>query len=326
MGVKYGWKMILGLNVVTAILSATELFSIFTRPVKEPVSESSDDGDEPMTFEGMHRDWLDDREPPSDIECPSSSDDNDANENNPTDHVNIEDIRYIYVDVLGCFYPEILRCCSGSNPDEPLNLYPLIHMIEGMFPTGPTWMVIDGMACDTQMHIRNTHPNTHIIGIDLGAECMFAAVAYNPDDPAHLQTLAVRTKSITEPERLFRSWLQLTKPERLVGIERQCTKSADDGWPAFMKAFVIAYDELHCHYGGKCYMKRSWDAAKAKQGEMDRALEGLVRMVGETMGNKLPDKKKVIVAIGLGEFETTNSRHIGFTRVHVVEGTLRGKQ
>ncbi|TPX43089.1 hypothetical protein SeMB42_g04868 [Synchytrium endobioticum] len=139
MGVKYGWKMILGLNVVTAILSATELFSIFTRPVKEPVSESSDDGDEPMTFEGMHRDWLDDREPPSDIECPSSSDDNDANENNPTDHVNIEDIRYIYVDVLGCFYPEILRCCSGSNPDEPLNLYPLIHMIEGMFPTGPTW-------------------------------------------------------------------------------------------------------------------------------------------------------------------------------------------
>ncbi|TPX43094.1 hypothetical protein SeMB42_g04867 [Synchytrium endobioticum] len=129
------------------------------------------------------------------------------------------------------------------------------------------------------MHIRNTHPNTHIIGIDLGAECMFAAVAYNPDDPAHLQTLAVRTKSITEPERLFRSWLQLTKPERLVGIERQCTKSADDGWPAFMKAFVIAYDELHCHYGGKGYMKRSWDAAKAKQGEMDRALEGLVRMV-----------------------------------------------
>ncbi|TPX30036.1 hypothetical protein SeLEV6574_g08643, partial [Synchytrium endobioticum] len=166
----------------------------------------------------------------------------------------------------------------------------------------------------TQMHIRNTHLNAHIIGIDLGVEGMFAAVAYNPDDPAHLQTLAVRTKSMTEPERLFRSWLQLTKPERLVGIERQCTKSADDGWPAFMKAFVIAYDELHCHYGGKSYMKRSWDAAKAKQGEMDRALEGLVRMVGETMGNKLPDKKKVIVAIGLGEFETKNSRHIGFTR------------
>ncbi|TPX47061.1 hypothetical protein SeLEV6574_g02859 [Synchytrium endobioticum] len=100
------------------------------------------------------------------------------------------------------------------------------------------------------------HPNAHIIGIDLGVECMFAAVAYNPDDSAHPQTLAVRTKSITEPERLFRSWLQLTKPERLVGIARQCTKSADYGWPAFMKAFVIAYDELHCHYGGKSYMKR----------------------------------------------------------------------
>ncbi|TPX44624.1 hypothetical protein SeLEV6574_g04393 [Synchytrium endobioticum] len=143
--------MILGLNVVTAILSATELFSKFTRPVKEPVSESSDDGDEPITFEGMHRDWLDDREPPSDIECPSSSDDNDANESDRTDHVNIEDIRYIYVDVLGCFYPEILQCCSGSSPDEPLNLYPLIHKVEGMFPTGPTWMVIDGMACEAKI-------------------------------------------------------------------------------------------------------------------------------------------------------------------------------
>ncbi|TPX46505.1 hypothetical protein SeLEV6574_g03187 [Synchytrium endobioticum] len=180
MGVKDGWKMILGLNVVTAILSATELFSIFTRPVKEPVSESSDDGDEPMTFEGMHRDWLDDREPPSDIECPSSSDDNDANENNPTDHVNIEDIRYIYVDVLGCFYPEILRCCSGSNPDEPLNLYPLIHMIEGMFPTGPTWMVIDGMACEAKIGthaIRNQGRATAVRQLEKEAAKIEKAVA-----------------------------------------------------------------------------------------------------------------------------------------------------
>ncbi|TPX44342.1 hypothetical protein SeLEV6574_g04542 [Synchytrium endobioticum] len=145
-------------------------------------------------------------------------------------------------------------------------------------------------SIQTQIHIQNTHPNAHIIGIDLGVECMFATVAYNPDDPAHLQTLAVRTKSMTEPERLIRSGIQLMKPERLVGIERQCTKSADDWWPAFMKASVIAYDELHCHYGGKSYMK------------------------SETMGNKLPDNKKVIVAIGLGESETKNSRHIGFTR------------
>ncbi|TPX42531.1 hypothetical protein SeLEV6574_g05544 [Synchytrium endobioticum] len=73
-------------------------------------------------------------------------------------------------------------------------------------------------------------------------------------------------------------------------------------------------------------MKRSWDAAKAKQGEMDRALEGLVRMVGETMGNKLPDKKKVIVAIGLGEFETKNSRHIGFTRVSFAPEKAHGQE
>ncbi|TPX43713.1 hypothetical protein SeMB42_g04620 [Synchytrium endobioticum] len=85
--------------------------------------------------------------------------------------------------------------------------------------------------------------------------------------------------------------------------ERQCARSADDVCPAFMKAFVIAYDELHCCYGSKSYRKRSWDAAKAKQGEMGRALEGLVRVVGETMGNKLPDNKQVIVAIGWGNLK-----------------------
>ncbi|TPX33044.1 hypothetical protein SeMB42_g07539, partial [Synchytrium endobioticum] len=59
------------------------------------------------------------------------------------------------------------------------------------------------------------------------------------------------------------------------------------------------------------------------KGETDRALEGLVRMVGETIGNKLPDNKKFIVAIGLGEFETKNSRHIGFTPCYRLRIRLR---
>ncbi|TPX41135.1 hypothetical protein SeLEV6574_g06237 [Synchytrium endobioticum] len=45
-----------------------------------------------------------------------------------------------------------------------------------------------------------------------------------------------------------------------------------------------------------------------------RVLEGIVKMVGESMGRKLPDGKKVIVAIGMGDFNTTKSRHVMFIR------------
>ncbi|TPX49454.1 hypothetical protein SeLEV6574_g01449 [Synchytrium endobioticum] len=42
------------------------------------------------------------------------------------------------------------------------------------------------------------------------------------------------------------------------------------------------------------YKRKRWDADKAKRGE----LEGIVNMVGESMGHKLSGDKKVIVAIG----------------------------
>ncbi|TPX46507.1 hypothetical protein SeLEV6574_g03185 [Synchytrium endobioticum] len=285
----------------------------------------------------MHRDWLDDREPPSDIECPSSSDDNDANENNPTDHVNIEEIlhtgtgtdllwhithsttnywenivRMMITGKLGVkmsatmkqlmervynllgetffnslgwedLWPEfdwqkrrvnqipnlntlvsklgdemdtafslqvvgkveLLKVLSAQTShcseeaqtrkafmkikEKGLLLHHLfkidrrflrkshfvsetsntrfvrtpsfstngvvlsilyIDLTSAQPPKNPKAQdAINLPNIQTQMHIRNTHPNAHIIGIDLGVECMFAAVAYNPDDPAHLQTL-----------------------------------------------------------------------------------------------------------------------------------------
>ncbi|TPX41089.1 hypothetical protein SeLEV6574_g06267 [Synchytrium endobioticum] len=74
-------------------------------------------------------------------------------------------------------------------------------------------------SIQTQMHIWNTHPNAHVIGIDLGVECMFVAVAYSPDDPTYLQTLAVQTKSMTEPERLFRRYIGYT----ILGVDEYYT-------------------------------------------------------------------------------------------------------
>ncbi|TPX47705.1 hypothetical protein SeLEV6574_g02503 [Synchytrium endobioticum] len=60
------------------------------------------------------------------------------------------------------------------------------------------------------------------------------------------------------------------------------------------------------------------DADKAKRGELDRVLEGIVNMVDESMGHKLSGGKKVIVAIGMGDFSSAKSRHVMFTRGYLV--------
>ncbi|TPX54206.1 hypothetical protein SeMB42_g00434 [Synchytrium endobioticum] len=62
------------------------------------------------------------------------------------------------------------------------------------------------------------------------------------------------------------------------------------------------------------YKRKRWDADKAKRGELDRVLEGIVNMVGESMGHKLSGGKQVIVAIGMDDFTSAKSRHVMFTR------------
>ncbi|TPX49298.1 hypothetical protein SeLEV6574_g01551 [Synchytrium endobioticum] len=62
------------------------------------------------------------------------------------------------------------------------------------------------------------------------------------------------------------------------------------------------------------YKRKRWDADKAKRGELDRMLGGIVKMVGESMGHKLSGGKKVIVAIGMGDFSSAKSRHVMFIR------------
>ncbi|TPX30199.1 hypothetical protein SeMB42_g07956, partial [Synchytrium endobioticum] len=68
------------------------------------------------------------------------------------------------------------------------------------------------------------------------------------------------------------------------------------------------------YYSTKRYKRKRWDADKAKRGELDRVLEGIVKMVGESMGHKLSGGKQVIVAIGMGDFSSNKSRHVMFIR------------
>ncbi|TPX45844.1 hypothetical protein SeLEV6574_g03605 [Synchytrium endobioticum] len=97
-------------------------------------------------------------------------------------------------------------------------------------------------------------------------------------------------------------WLEADKPEAICTAERECTKSDQETWAEFLERFVTSYDIARAYYSSKKYRRKRWDGDKAKRGELDRVLEGIVNMVGESMGHKLSGDKKVIVAIGMGDF------------------------
>ncbi|TPX40545.1 hypothetical protein SeMB42_g05951 [Synchytrium endobioticum] len=50
----------------------------------------------------------------------------------------------IYVDILGCFYTESLRCVELSQPIRPYDFAPLIDNLQSIFPEDRTVFVLDG--------------------------------------------------------------------------------------------------------------------------------------------------------------------------------------
>ncbi|TPX46392.1 hypothetical protein SeLEV6574_g03246 [Synchytrium endobioticum] len=109
-------------------------------------------------------------------------------------------------------------------------------------------------------------------------------------------------------------WLEADKPEAICTAERECTKSDQETRAVFLRHFLTTYDMARAYYSTKKYKRKRWDADKAKRGELDRVLEGIVIMVGASMGHKLSGGKQVIVAIGMGDFSSTKSRHVMFIR------------
>ncbi|TPX48128.1 hypothetical protein SeMB42_g03124 [Synchytrium endobioticum] len=184
-------------------------------------------------------------------------------------------------------------------------------------PPPPDRKVEDAINLPNVFHnntLRSTHKDAWIIAIDPGATCIAGAVAYDPKHPNQRRNLAVSTKCLAEPERRYRDWLEADKLEAICTAEWDCTKSDQETWAEFLKRFVASYDKARTYYSTKKYKRKRWDVDKAKRGELDRVLDGIVKMVGEFMGHKLSDDKKVIVAIGMCDFGSTKSCHIMFIR------------
>ncbi|TPX51508.1 hypothetical protein SeLEV6574_g00242 [Synchytrium endobioticum] len=96
--------------------------------------------------------------------------------------------------------------------------------------------------------LRSTHRDAWIIAIDPGATCIAGAVAFDPKHPNQRRNPAVTTKSLAEPERRYRDWLEANKPEEISAAERECTKSDQETWAAFLRRFVTSCDKARAHY------------------------------------------------------------------------------
>ncbi|TPX52781.1 hypothetical protein SeMB42_g01164 [Synchytrium endobioticum] len=127
--------------------------------------------------------------------------------------------------------------------------------------------------------LQSSHQDAWIIALDPGATCIVGAVAYDPNHPNQRRNLAVTTKRLAEPERRYRDWLKADKPEAICTAERECTKSDQETWALFRRRFVTSYDIARAYYSTKRYKRKRWDADKAKRGELDRVLEGIVNVV-----------------------------------------------
>ncbi|TPX45358.1 hypothetical protein SeLEV6574_g03907 [Synchytrium endobioticum] len=205
----------------------------------------------------------------------------------------------------------LLLCKSDRNFD----------VAKGVFFNFDEGKVLDPLDClpclPNIFHnntLRSTHKDAWVIAIDPGATRIARAVAFDPKHPDRRRNLAVTTRSLAEPERRYTNWLEVDKPEAICTAERECTKSDQETWAVFLERFVQSYDIARAYYSTKKYKRKRWDADKAKRGELDRVLEGIVNMVDESMGHKLSGGKKVIVAIGMGDFSSTKSRHVMFIR------------
>ncbi|TPX50671.1 hypothetical protein SeMB42_g01189 [Synchytrium endobioticum] len=164
-----------------------------------------------------------------------------------------------------------LRTGKRDGPD--IVILSLLWIDTTSKPPPPDRKVEDAINLPNIFHnktLRSTHKDAWIIALDPGATCI----------------VAVTTKCLAEPERRHRNCLEANKPEAICTAERECTKSDQETWAVFLRRFVTSYDIARAYYSTKRYKRKRWDADKAKRGELDRMLEGIINMVDESMGHK----------------------------------------
>ncbi|KAF9987602.1 hypothetical protein BGZ65_002910 [Modicella reniformis] len=64
------------------------------------------------------------------------------------------------------------------------------------------------------------------------------------------------------------------------------------------------------------FKRKQWDSWKAYQAEYYAVADGLLRMIGDTVGEKRSDSNKAIITVGLGRFGSQKGPYITTWEIH----------
>ncbi|KAF9928552.1 hypothetical protein FBU30_002290 [Linnemannia zychae] len=145
--------------------------------------------------------------------------------------------------------------------------------------------------------------------------------------------LAAKQKSVAQPTLRHRKWMENRKDTFLIKPEGQNTQpmsvsEIESSLPSFhgQEANLTDYlnlrnncqNALNLFYNDRkfTFKKHKWLMKEAREEEFKRLTDGLLRMVGGTIGERRKPEDKVVIGIGLGDFKSTNrlsSLHKTFT-------------
>ena len=149
------------------------------------------------------------------------------------------------------------------------------------------------------------------IGIDLGEKYLFGACALNKDKN-EVKNLAVKRSSLTSIHRSYQGWIKRNKPKDVAEMENTSPYMTEDELreisdhanersnsdqinntdqetplAKFFHRIGARGSKLREFYGSKGYIKKKWDHSRAVQGERNRMVNALLRMVGRSSNKRV---------------------------------------
>ncbi|CAO3574325.1 unnamed protein product [Mortierella alpina] len=160
-----------------------------------------------------------------------------------------------------------------------------------------------------------------ILALDLGQNCVVGAYALEPRDqsiaqqaPPRHYNLAVKTKAVCQPTFRYRSWLAQRK-EAIPEGRAESVSATESGIPprrGLQADFAdhVLYkkskdQDLDQFYNGDMsVLRHKWDQERAHVCEFHTITDRLLGMVGGSIGRARDPEKKVVIAVGLGDFKS----------------------
>ncbi|KAF8925889.1 hypothetical protein BGZ58_000390, partial [Dissophora ornata] len=128
--------------------------------------------------------------------------------------------------------------------------------------------------------------------------------------------LVVKRKAVSQPTDNFAKWLENQKEKTIGAFTGKSISDLESALPPlrgegssfseYVKARQKAEADLDKFYNNTNYWKHAWDSKLSRQEEFSKVANGLLQMVGGSIGQPRMEHQKVVIAIGLAKFTATH--------------------